>query len=68
MKETLEELIKNTIKTIDEGNVPTDRIESFMDYKAKYVILRPSVKVEIALTGGKVVKMDVSDYFEGDIK
>ena len=63
----LEELVKEAIRDLEEDKIG-DRVESYMDYKSKYVVLKPSVKVEIALTGGKVVKMDVSDYFEGDIK
>jgi hypothetical protein len=67
MKENLEELISGIIKGV-KTNELDGRVESFTDYKSKYVILKPSVKVEISLTDGKVVKIDVSDYFQEVIK
>lgn len=67
MNEPLEELIK---KIISKSRVDTldTRVESFVDYKNKYMILKPSVKVTIELTDGKVIKADVTDYFEKALK
>lgn len=67
MNEPLEELIK---KIISKSRVDTldHRVESFVDYKNKYMILKPSVKVTIELTEGKVIKADVTDYFEKSLK
>lgn len=67
MKEPLEDLIK---KIISKSKVDTldHRVESFVDYKNKYMILKPSVKVTIELTEGKVIKADVTDYFEKSLK
>ena len=67
MNEPLEELIK---KIISKSKVDTldHRVESFVDYKNKYMILKPSVKVTIELTEGKVIKADITDYFEKSLK
>ena len=67
MQETLEELITRLVKNLDSEKFDK-RVESYYDYKSKYVVLKPSVKVEIALTEGKVVKIDVSDYFKEVVK
>ena len=64
---TLEELIKHEIENIKNGIVGK-RIDSFVDYKNKYAILKPEVKVEVSLTSGVVAKIDVSDYFAEEIK
>jgi len=39
-----------------------------MDYGTKYTILKPSVKVEIELSCGKVLKFDVTKHFKGVLK
>lgn len=56
----LEDIIKEVIET-----KKSDRITTYIDYKKKYVILNPSVKVEIELPEGKVIKLDVTDLFFG---
>jgi len=64
---TLEELIRSEIENIKNGIVG-DRVDSFVDYKNKYAILKPEVKVEVSLTRGVVAKIDVSDYFTEDLR
>lgn len=64
---TLEEVIKKTIKNLLDGKVD-ERVESFVDYKSQYAVLKPSVKVEINLTKGVVAKIDISDFFKEEIK
>lgn len=66
-RKSLNDLIADSIKELNEGKVG-GRVDSYVDYKSRFVVLKPSVKVEIALTGGKVVKIDISDYFEGVLK
>ena len=67
MQETLEELITRLVKYLDSEKFD-ERVVSYYDYKSKYVVLKPSVTVEISLTEGKVVKIDVSDYFKEVVK
>lgn len=67
MQEGLEELITRVIRNLDVEKLD-GRIETYVDYKSNYVVLKPTVKVEIELTCGKVLKIDVSDYFKGVIK
>lgn len=58
----MKELITKIIQDLKEGKIDS-RIEKFIDYKNKYTILRPTVKVEVELTDGKVAVVDVTDYF-----
>lgn len=67
MQEDLEELIKRIIRELDENSLD-DRIDNYTDYKSKYIILKPTVKVDVELTCGKVIKIDVSDYFKEVIR
>lgn len=67
MQESLQELITRLIKDLDVERLD-GRIERYVDYKSKYTVLKPSVKVEIELTEGKVVTIDVTDYFKGVVK
>mgnify|MGYP007111737581 CR=1 FL=1 len=64
---TLEELLKKEIEKIKKGKID-ERIVSFVDYKNKYAILKPAVKVEVSLTKGVVATIDISDYFEEEVK
>ena len=63
---TLEELIKNEIENLKNGKVD-NRVNSFVDYKNKYAVLKPGVTIEISLTQGIVATIDISDYFKGEI-
>ena len=65
--EDLQALITRIVQNIDKNHLD-ERIFNFTDYKNKFVVLKPSVKVEVELTEGKVFRIDVSDYFEGVIK
>lgn len=67
MKESLEELIRRIIDGVTQGKTD-QRVEKFEDYKSKYVVLAPTVKVEVALTDDKTFRFDVTDYFKGDVK
>lgn len=67
MQKELKELIVESIKDIEKGDL-SDRVVAYNDYKQKYVVPKPSVKVEIELTSGKVAKLDITDYFKGEIK
>ena len=64
---SLEEIVKQTIRNLLDGKVD-ERVESFVDYKNQYAVLKPSVKLEISLTKGIVAKVDVSDFFTEEIK
>lgn len=67
MQEELKSLITRVVEGL-ENDILDKRIIKYIDYKTKYTILKPSVKVEVELTDGKVAQFDVSDYFEGVIK
>ena len=67
MQERLEELVKRIIQNIDTEKFD-ERVETYVNYNSKYTVLKPSVKVEVELTCGKIFKFDVSDYFKEDIK
>lgn len=63
MKETLEELTKRIVASIGKGEVD-GRVVNYVDYKTKYMVLKPQVTIDVELTSGKVVKIDVTDYFD----
>lgn len=64
---TLEDVIKQAIENLLNGKVDK-RVTSFVDYKNKYAVLSPAVKVEISLTKGVVATVDVSDFFKEELK
>ena len=64
---SLEELIKQEINNILEGKFD-DRVLNYFDYKSKYAVLKPMVKVNIELTKGVTATIDISDYFKGELK
>ena len=67
MQEELRELIAKIINNLDVEKLDK-RIDSFVDFKSPYVVLKPSVKVEVELTNGKKFVIDITDYFEGVVK
>ena len=67
MQEELQKLIARIIENLDASKLD-ERITSYTDYKSRYVVLRPSVKVDVDLTDGRTFKIDVTDYFEGVAK
>ncbi len=67
MREELEELIKRIVRDLESNRID-ERIDSYDDYKTKYVVLKPRVKVKVELTSGKVAEIDVTDYFEGVVR
>lgn len=68
MQEDLTCLITQIIQDLGSEKKIDSRVVSYDNYKSKYVVLKPSVTVEVALTDGKVIKIDISDYFKGVIK
>ncbi len=64
---SLEELIKKEINNILEGKFD-DRVLNYFDYKSKYAVLKPMVKVNIELTKGVTATIDISDYFKEELK
>ena len=64
---SLEELIKKEINNILEGKFD-DRVLNYYDYKSKYAVLKPMVKVNIELTKGVTATIDISDYFKEELK
>lgn len=67
MQEELRELIVRIIENLDVEKLDK-RVDSFVDFKSPYVVLKPSVKVEVELTNGRKCVIDVTDYFEGVAK
>ena len=67
MQEELQGLIAKIIENLDASKLD-ERITSYTDFKSKYVVLRPSVKVDVELTDGKKFTIDITDYFEGVAK
>ena len=67
MEEELKSLIGRILKEVPEGKLDA-RVIGFTNYKSRYAVLKPGVTVEAELTNGKVVKIDVTDYFEKEIK
>lgn len=63
----LEELIKNLIEGLKEGKL-SERMDTYIDYKNPYTVLKPSVKVEVELSKGVVAKFDISDFFKEALK
>lgn len=66
--EELQKLIARLVQNIEDENQLDERIVSFRDYKSKYVNLKPLVNVNIELTNGRTLTIDVTDYFEGVVK
>ena len=64
---SLEELIKQEIENINNGKID-ERVLNFYDYKSKYCVLKPMVKVNIELTKGVTATIDISDYFKEELK
>ena len=64
----LEELLKKIIKDVENGSIQNQRVISYYDYKNKYAILKPRITVDIELTNGKTAKIDISDFFKGELK
>lgn len=65
--EDLQKLLTNIIKGLDKEHLD-NRINTFVDYKTKYVVLKPCVKVKVELTEGKIFEIDITDYFEGVVR
>lgn len=67
MQETLEKLITEIVKNLEDEKLD-ERIDFYNNYKTRYVVLKPSVKVRVELTEGKIAEIDVTDYFEGVVR
>ena len=68
MKEELQELLEKLITDFNENEKFNERIIGFTDYKNKYCILKPKVTVCIEQTSGKIINVDITDYFKGVAK
>ena len=66
-EETLEELVTRVVQNLDVEKLDK-RVETYVDFKSKYVVLKPSVKVNVELTDGRKFTIDVTDYFGGVVK
>jgi len=64
MQERLEDLLLRIKSGVESGEIDK-RVISYTDYKSKYVVLKPMMKVRIELTDGKIFEIDISDYLEG---
>ena len=64
----LQELLNNLIKEFNCDKKFNDRIIGFTDYKSKYCILKPKVTVSVEQTDGKIINIDVTDYFKEVLK
>lgn len=64
---SLQRVLTEIIQNVDVQKL-NKRVIAYKDFKNKYVILKPSVEVKIELTEGKVVTVDVTDFFEGVVK
>ena len=67
MEEGLVEFITKVIEHIDDDKLDP-AVEEYKNYKSRYVIPKPHVRVQIELTSGKVATIDITDYFKGVIK
>ncbi len=65
--EDLQKLISRIVENLEDNELD-ERVLYFHDTKSKYTNLRPVVKVNIELTNGRTVSIDVTDYFEGVVK
>lgn len=63
----LEQLVIQQIQNLKKGIVDK-RITSYTDFKNKYVILKPSVTIEVELTDGIRATIDVTDYFRKEVE
>lgn len=64
----LQQLLETLINDFNEKEKFDERIVGFTDYKSKYCILKPKVTVSIEQTNGKIINVDITDYFKGVIK
>ena len=64
----VDEIIRSAIADAIAGTIKSERVVSYIDYKAKYTVLKPTVRVTIELTSGKILTLDVSDEFEKELK
>ena len=64
----LQQLLETLINDFNEKEKFDERIIGFTDYKSKYCILKPKVTVSIEQTNGKIINVDITDYFKGVIK
>lgn len=64
----LQELLNKLIIEFNEKEKFNERIIGFTDYKSKYCILKPKVTVSIEQTNGKIINVDITDYFKEVIK
>lgn len=64
----LQTLLNNLIDEFNKEEKFNERIIGFTDYKSKYCILKPKVIVSVEQTDGKIINIDVTDYFKEILK
>ena len=65
--EGLQELITKIVQDLDVSHL-NKRVTDYKDFQSNYVILKPKVEVKVELTCGKLLIIDVSDYFKGVVE
>lgn len=69
MNQNLQNLLNSAIEELKKDVPSLDnfstRLDKYSDYKNKYMILKPSVKATIELKNGRVLTIDITDYFQG---
>lgn len=64
----LEQILKQQIENIKKGSIDSERIIRYVDYQSKYAVLKPKVTVEVELTKGVKATIDITDFFEEELK
>ena len=64
----IEEVIKKEIKDIKEGNINSDRIISYIDYRNQYAILKSKIYIDVELKRGIKATIDITDLFQEELK
>lgn len=64
----LKELISNIIRDAEHSQYVSERVTSYTNYDSRYVFPKSTVIVKVELKSGKTLSIDVTDYFEKEIK
>lgn len=63
----LQDLVKKEIENVKKGQVDK-RVKNYNDLESRYAVLKPKVVVHVELANGVIADIDVSDYFEEELK
>lgn len=64
----LKQLISNIIRDAEHSQYVSERVISYTNYDSRYVFPKSTVIVKVELKSGKTLSIDVTDYFEKEIK